>query len=191
MLRGFYYTTNANALNLSSDSFKQTVDELSGRAPDKLTKTGFCNFHRRSVYFMLTGSAGLCQGVCNLQSHLCSFSYKTKTVPSCGTDLNLINVTQRLYFVIKSTRPRRISCLSCRNSALFEQKEAEDVAAFRFNLPLSCSSTAITEAELNRWQHPGLNYKSSLAGLAFPSFLSAACPPLPPAEARLQCPLPG
>lgn len=31
-------------------------------------------------------------------------------------------------------------------------------------------------AELDRWQHPGLNYKLSLAGLLFPSFFSTVSP---------------
>lgn len=50
-----------------------------------------------------------------------------------------------------------------------------------FNPLPSCRLAAIAGADLDRWQHPGLNYKLSLVGLPFPS-LFLQCPPV-----RLHC----
>lgn len=52
-----------------------------------------------------------------------------------------------------------------------------------FNLLPSCRLTAITEGDLNRWQHSGLNYKLSLAGLLFPLFISTVSPNETPLQA--------
>lgn len=52
-----------------------------------------------------------------------------------------------------------------------------------FNPLPSCRSAAIAGADLDRWQHPGLNYKLSLAGLLFPLFISAVSPSEAPLQA--------